>query len=258
MTTPIKPSASAGTDQKAVLKDVSDKQVVFEYKPGKISISHAAKLQEIAPSKKNKDAKGSKGSAGQSGLDYEARIKEAGATTIGLSDIIFYGPNVFQDCAQLLAWTNADKKVGNSPKLPPLFFTWGTTLDYTVNLIQADITYERFTAGGKPIRAKANLKLNILTPPPLPPRSRAQASGPPLSLTKQNPTSGGIPGRRGHTLVAGENLQHVAMANYGRPGAWRELAAANGIEDPLAVLPGTVIYLPAPTELTELADGNSR
>jgi nucleoid-associated protein YgaU len=56
-------------------------------------------------------------------------------------------------------------------------------------------------------------------------------------------------------MVAGENLQHIATANYGRPGAWRALAAANGIEDPFAVRPGTVIYLPAVTELTDGGGG---
>jgi hypothetical protein len=246
--------SSAGTEQKAVLKDVNNKQVVFEYQPGKINVSHAAKLGDWASSKKGKSKKSDKDSAG---LDYEARIKEAGATTLGLSELIFFGPNVAQDCQQLLAWTNADTKDKNNPKLPPLFFRWGPTLVYTVNLIQADITYVRFTAGGKPVRANVNLKLNILAPPPLPPRAGAKAPlpPPPLPPKPQNPTSRGIPGRRGHTLVAGENLQHIAMANYGRPGAWRALAAVNGIEDPLAVLPGTVIYLPAATELT---DGNSQ
>jgi nucleoid-associated protein YgaU len=97
------------------------------------------------------------------------------------------------------------------------------------------VTYERFTPDGKPIAAKATLRFNACSLPP----------------TRTNPTSGGLPGRRAHTLVAGENLQHVAVANYGRPGAWRALAAANGVENPLAVRPGTAIYIPALAELEE-------
>ena len=106
-----------------------------------------------------------------------------------------------------------------------------------VNLIDATIKYERFTSDGTPIRAEVTIKLNARFLPPV----------------RTNPSSGGIPGRSSHTLVTGENLQHIAMANYGRPGAWRALAAANGIENPLAVRPGMVIYVPA---AGELADGS--
>lgn len=41
------------------------------------------------------------------------------------------------------------------------------------------------------------------------------------------------------------------MAAYGRPGAWRNVARANRITDPLRVRPGTEIFLP---NLDELAD----
>jgi hypothetical protein len=257
MTTPIIGShrasqAASATTQNAVLQETKEKKVEFKFNPGKITLSHAAKLQEIAPKKKDKPgAEGSQAQPaqgpGQFQLDHEAALKEVGGTSLTMSELIFYGQNVARDCNQLLDWTKADARDINNPKLPTLTFIWGTTLNYTVNLISVDITYERFTAGGKPIRAKATLKLNIVTPP---------SSTPTPPVTSTNPTSGGIPGRRGHTMVAGENLQHVAMANYGRPGAWRALAAANGIEDPLAVPPGTVIYVPAPSELAELAGGS--
>ena len=241
MTMPM--AASAGTAQNAVLKETEAKKVQFKFNPGKVTLSHSAKLGEIAPKKPTEGA--AEAPAPPSGsntvLTHEAALKEVGGTSLGLSDLIFYGQNVVQDCNQILAWTQADAKDKNNPKLPTLTFVWSEALTYTVNLISADITYERFAAGGKPVLAKASLKFNIINPP---------------VPTPTNPTSGGIPGRRGHTMIAGENLQHVAMANYGRPGAWRALAAANGIENPLAVPPGTVIYVPAPSELTELAGGS--
>ena len=257
MTTPMRgrPRANAvsATAQNAVLKETEQKKVTFKFNPGKITLSHVAKLTEIAAKKKDGDGEGAgpaqltQPSGVTTVMSHETALMEVGGTSLGLDELIFYGQNVVQDCNQLLDWTKADAKDKNNPKLPTLTFIWGTTLNYTVNLIQANITYERFTAGGKPIRAKATLKLNVVNPPSATPT-------PPVEPT--NPTSGGIPGRRGHTMVAGENLQHVAMANYDRPGAWRALAAANGIEDPLAVPPGTVIYVPAPSELAEFAGGS--
>jgi nucleoid-associated protein YgaU len=207
--------------------------VQFEINPEKVTLSHKAKVKEIAASS-NTDLSGSEKTVA---LGQEALLQEVGATSLGLSDLTFTGANVATNCKQLLDWTNPTTSAGGTknPKLPNLKFIWGTTLSYPVNLISADVTYDRFTAGGMPIRAKVKLTFNIRSSPPAP----------------TNPSSGGVPGRRSHTLVAGENLQHVAMASYGRPGAWRALAAANGIEDPLAVRPGTVIYVPAPTELAD-------
>jgi nucleoid-associated protein YgaU len=226
------PSAS-GMVLKAMLTEEAqpDNKVLFQLNPEKIGVSHAARLQEIPTANAAAATIGK-----QADLIYNALLKAVGETTITLSDLTFYGETVSANCAQLLNWTYAKGKPDpKNPVLPKLIFSWGV-LTAEVNLISADISYDRFTPDGKPIRAKVNLRFNSCSLPP----------------TRTNPSSGGIPGRRSHTMVAGENLQHIAMANYARPGAWRALAAANGIENPFAVRPGTVIYLPA---VTELADG---
>ena len=49
---------------------------------------------------------------------------------------------------------------------------------------------------------------------------------------------------KAHTLVAGETLSSVAYAAYGDPRAWRDIAEANAIEDPLAVPAGTILRIP--------------
>jgi nucleoid-associated protein YgaU len=59
-----------------------------------------------------------------------------------------------------------------------------------------------------------------------------------------------LPGRRAHTVTAGDSLARIATAQYGSPGRWRQIAAANGIEDPLRVRPGDRVYLPNPEELS--------
>jgi hypothetical protein len=52
-------------------------------------------------------------------------------------------------------------------------------------------------------------------------------------------------------LADGENVIGVATEKYGAPSAWRAVAQANGIDDPLRVRPGQMLHLPGPSELTE-------
>jgi nucleoid-associated protein YgaU len=53
-------------------------------------------------------------------------------------------------------------------------------------------------------------------------------------------------------VVAGDSLPSVAHAEYGDPRYWRAIAAANGIDDPARVQPGTHLLLPSPSEAKEL------
>jgi len=46
------------------------------------------------------------------------------------------------------------------------------------------------------------------------------------------------------TIRQGEQLWHIAAEEYEDPGLWREIARANGIEDPRRVEPGTVLKIP--------------
>jgi nucleoid-associated protein YgaU len=210
--------------------------VQFTINPKKMDLSHSATTEQ----KKAVSRQVLQNNQEKVVLTAEQAIQDLGETTLTLSDLIFNGADVAKTCKQFFDWLNPATTGRANPALPKLTFSWGP-LTYSVFLTTAKVSYKRFTPGGKPIRAEATL--TFIVNPPLP--------------TLTNPTSGGIQGRRSHTLVAGENLQHVAMANYGRPGAWRALAAANGIEDPLAVRPGTVIFVPASTELAELAGGST-
>jgi len=237
-------SLSGGAPVKATLKESDTKKVAFNFNPQKIGISHAHQRQPVNSGTRGGAGASPSGNADGSGktpLIHQDQVTQVGPTTITLSDLVFDGAGTVDACKMLLGWSYPHVQEGSSTaaELTKLTFTWGNSISYSVTLVSVDISYVRFTSSGQPIRATANLRLQYEgTPPP-----------------GTNPTSGGIPGRRSHTLVSGENLQHVAMANYGKPGAWRALAAANGIEDPLAVQPGTIIYLPAPAEL---ADGRPR
>lgn len=75
----------------------------------------------------------------------------------------------------------------------------------------------------------------------------------PQSVAGQNPTSGALASKRTHTMIDGDSLASVAYAEYGNPTRWRALAAANKIDDPMRVRPGTVLIVPDASEVEELA-----
>ena len=62
----------------------------------------------------------------------------------------------------------------------------------------------------------------------------------------QNPTSGTPSPERTHQVQPGETLDRIAATHYGDPTQWKDIAAANAIEDPLSVPPGTILSIPQP------------
>jgi hypothetical protein len=123
-------------------------------------------------------------------------------------------------------------------KLPSLYFQWGPPqmgLFYQVLLTDANITYVRFNHLGVPIRAQVSLTM--------------KEERNPLLTAPTNPHSGGIEGRRAHTVREGDSLVRITTEYYGHPRHWRAVARANAITDPLRLKPGTVVYLPSPSEL---------
>jgi len=125
-------------------------------------------------------------------------------------------------------------------RLPILLFSWGIVgprgHNVRVTLEKVTVDYLRFDDLGIPVWAKIGLTLvEYNAPKPF-----------------TNPTSGGVPGRAKHLVSQGENVVQIATKAYGSPNAWRRVAEANGIDDPLRVRPGRTLALPpADTEPTE-------
>ena len=125
---------------------------------------------------------------------------------------------------------------GQQKAMPPLVkLRWGSVTGFLafVNSVQAK--YTLFSPDGTPLRALCSVSLEEM----------------PSSTPRQNPTSGGITAHRVHTVVDGDTLASVAHRAYGDPNLWREVAAVNGIDDPLRVRVGTQLKLPGPTELRQ-------
>jgi nucleoid-associated protein YgaU len=127
-------------------------------------------------------------------------------------------------------------------QLPVLLFSWGIHgprgANLPVTLEKVVVEYQRFDPLGIPVWAKFALTLVEYTP---------EKEG-------TNPTSGGVPGRATHTVSQGENVVRIANRAYGSPNAWRAVAEANGIDDPLRVKPGRQLSLPSAEALDALTE----
>jgi len=128
---------------------------------------------------------------------------------------------------------NDEPKNNKSPKGTPkkISLKLGNDgLNFTVLLKSVSAKYVRFTKTGAASRADVTLNLQVHEERP----------------HKTNPTSGGRPGRSVQTVKAGDTLAGIALSAYGTPSAWRDIAEANGIDDPMRLPPGRVLFLEGP------------
>ncbi|MBN0047611.1 LysM peptidoglycan-binding domain-containing protein [Streptomyces actuosus] len=120
------------------------------------------------------------------------------------------------------------------PASPWVRFEWGTarTTSFDGVLSSLSVTYTLFDVDGSPLRATCALSVQ-------------EASVDPPG---QNPTSGARSARSTHLVVAGDSLAMLAWREYGDATAWRVIAEANGIDDPMALVPGTELVVPGPAD----------
>ncbi|MGB5775944.1 MAG: LysM peptidoglycan-binding domain-containing protein [Sedimenticolaceae bacterium] len=95
-----------------------------------------------------------------------------------------------------------------------------------------DVAFLLFDPEGIPLRAKLNMKLKAYRP------VEVQVKESP----KNSPDVD-----KGHQLRRGDTLSSLAGQVYNDPGRWREIARANGIQDPRSLPPGTRLRLPRST-----------
>ena len=121
--------------------------------------------------------------------------------------------------------------VNKNGRPPWAQFHWGQTFpSFRAVITEAKISFEYFSADGVPLRAKVELSLT----------QALHERG----FPRQNPTSGTPRPHRTHRVQRGETLDRISARYYGDSTQWRALAVANGIEDPLAIRPGSVIGIP--------------
>jgi nucleoid-associated protein YgaU len=129
-------------------------------------------------------------------------------------------------CEVTLASIAADQ-----PCTPWVFFQWGSfsTASFIAYVESVQATYTLFNPSGTPIRATCDLTITQI----------------PLLTQGQNPTSGALEASRTHRVVVGDTLQSLAWREYGDATAWRAIARANDIDDPMRLEVGTELLIPA-------------
>lgn len=113
---------------------------------------------------------------------------------------------------------------------PPICrLSWGAhgTI-FTGVLTQLDQRFTLFLADGTPVRATVSCAFLEF-------RTRAQAR------SRERHSADVVKTR---VVRAGDTLQGVAAQEYRDPALWRHIATANGIVDPRALVPGTVLTIP--------------
>src|SRR5262249_16895053 len=113
---------------------------------------------------------------------------------------------------------------------PWVTFNWGDFHSFKAVVSALDLRFEYFSSTGVPLRARASITLTQY--------QEDMAFGP------QNPTSGTPRPGRVHRVQPGEPLGPIAAVHFGDATRWRSIADANGIEDPLALRPGSLLSIP--------------
>jgi Contractile injection system tube protein/LysM domain len=145
--------------------------------------------------------------------------------------------SVERNVAQLmLACVPTPKSLAaKKPASPWVRFDWGTatTTSFDGVLTAFSVTYPLFDVDGTPLRATCSLTI--------------EEAG--VDTPGQNPTSGSLAARSTHQVVAGDSLPLLAWREYGDPTAWRAIAEANEIDDPMILPPGAELLLPGLDEV---------
>ena len=146
------------------------------------------------------------------------------------------GKAVTEHTAKLVALMSVDPSLpGASPatnnvRPPWVVFHWGDFHSFKAVVSALELTFDYFSSDGTPLRARAALTLTQY--------QEDMAFGP------QNPTSGTPRPHRVHRVQPGETLDRISAMHLGDPTKWRSIAAANGIEDPLDLRPGSLLAIP--------------
>jgi len=143
--------------------------------------------------------------------------------------------SVLPDVEKLLSLCEVDPiggllGIGTSPLA---MLIWGSFVSPVSLVKNIDVEFSSFNSDGTPTRAVGKMTLQQY----------------PVPEGAQNPTSGGELVRRSSQVFEGDTLAHVSYREYRVPARWRDLAEANGIDDPMRVAPGDMLVIPALEEL---------
>lgn len=162
---------------------------------------------------------------------------ESGTMTLNLTfDTTDTGDAVTNHTSKVMGLMDIDPNLPgtdpttNNARPPYVIFHWGNLHSFKAVATNLTLQFTYFSQTGTPLRAKVSLSLKQY--------EESRAFGP------QNPTSGTPRPHRVHRVQPGETLDRISARYYGDSTRWRQIAAANGIADPLGVRAGTVLSIP--------------
>jgi nucleoid-associated protein YgaU len=167
------------------------------------------------------------------------RFEGASSGTFSLSlffDTTSDGQPVTNYTGKLLKLMEVDTKLPGSSdatqnaRPPWVVFHWGDLHSFKAVITSLTLNFTYFSSTGVPLRAKVDLQL-----------LQYQEE---LAFGPQNPTSGTPYPHATHRVQPGETLDRIAAIHFGDSTKWRRIADNNGIEDPLALKPGTLLAIP--------------
>jgi nucleoid-associated protein YgaU len=207
--------------------DTSADTIVAMFNPSKLSVSRSIQWQDQKAAKRD---------------NPEMQYTGADPATLTL-DLIFdtYDTPEPEDKKQSVKELYTDKLVhlttveqhGDKHRPPVCRLTWGCQQQIFQGVLQQlQIQFTMFTMLGTPVRATANCTFKHWLP-----NSE--------DMRKQNLMSSDV--AKVWVVKRGQSLATIASVEYGDPRAWRIIADANGIDNPLGLAPGTRLLLPART-----------
>lgn len=121
---------------------------------------------------------------------------------------------------------------GDLHRPPVVTFIWGS-IHIAGVVLQVDTSYTMFDKKGMPVRAKVDLKILSIS-------SESAVRISPLQSPDRT---------KSRVMSADSNLWELANREYGDINQWRVIAKANQIADPLDIETGTILKVPALTDL---------
>ena len=118
---------------------------------------------------------------------------------------------------------------GKLHRPPTVTFNWGTLIFEGI-VTKVEESYTMFLSSGKPVRAKVKLTFQSLFD---------------VKEGKRKEPFESPDRTKVRTIREADQLWHYAWEEYGDPKLWKVIARENEIENPLDILPGQEIKLPA-------------
>lgn len=138
--------------------------------------------------------------------------------------------SVRKDTTKLLHLATVEKH-GDKHRPPVCQLKWGTQAVFFQGVLtQLETTFTLFMDDGTPVRATAKCSFKQW-------RSNV------VDLQKQNLMSSDV--AKVWLVKEGQTLASIAAVEYGDAREWRIIAEANYMDDPLAMVPGRTLVLPA-------------